>query len=169
MRHRDVSFTFLDRIEEIELNVRDERWQSALALALTLLPFLHQPAAATEVPQITKLTMARTAPQEGIHIPDLLASVDGGATVESIQVFDAVSGQALTEGYFENGMTYWIHYTLRPEPGKVFADTVTLTDNNANKTLHPESETCLVYKVSFTTCKAMSSNCLHGPISALIL
>jgi len=36
MRHRDVSFTFLDRIEEIELNVRDERWQSALALALTL-------------------------------------------------------------------------------------------------------------------------------------
>lgn len=32
----DVSFTFLDRIEEIELNILDRRWQSALALALTL-------------------------------------------------------------------------------------------------------------------------------------
>ena len=136
----------------------------ALALALTLLPFLHQPAAATEVTQITQLSMARTAPQEGIHIPDLLASVDGGATVESIRVFDAVSGQELTEGHFENGMTYWIHYTLRPEPGKVFADTVTLTDNNAKKTLQPESETCLVYKVSFTTCNATSSVSLQLPM-----
>ena len=36
MAERDVSFTFLDRVEEIELNVRDSRWQSALALALTL-------------------------------------------------------------------------------------------------------------------------------------
>jgi len=36
MSRRDVSFTFLDRVEEIELNVRDSRWQSALALALTL-------------------------------------------------------------------------------------------------------------------------------------
>ena len=32
----DVSFTFLDRIEEVELNIVDRRWQSALALALTL-------------------------------------------------------------------------------------------------------------------------------------
>ena len=32
----DVSFTFLDRIEEVELNIVDGRWQSALALALTL-------------------------------------------------------------------------------------------------------------------------------------
>jgi len=32
----DASFTFLHRIEEIELNVADKRWQSALALALTL-------------------------------------------------------------------------------------------------------------------------------------
>lgn len=32
----DVSFTFLDRIDEIEWNIRDKRWQSALALALTL-------------------------------------------------------------------------------------------------------------------------------------
>ena len=32
----DVSFTFLDRIEEIELNILDRRWQSALALALTV-------------------------------------------------------------------------------------------------------------------------------------
>ena len=31
----DVSFTFLDRIEEVELNIVDGRWQSALALALT--------------------------------------------------------------------------------------------------------------------------------------
>ena len=31
----DVSFTFLDRIEEVELNIVDRRWQSALALALT--------------------------------------------------------------------------------------------------------------------------------------
>ena len=36
MTKGDVSFTFLDRIEEIEQNIRDERWQSALALALTL-------------------------------------------------------------------------------------------------------------------------------------
>ncbi len=34
--HGDVSFTFLDRIEEVELNIVDRRWQSALALALTL-------------------------------------------------------------------------------------------------------------------------------------
>ena len=32
----DVSFTLLDRIEEVELNIVDGRWQSALALALTL-------------------------------------------------------------------------------------------------------------------------------------
>jgi len=36
MSRRDVSFTFLDRVREIELNVQDSRWQSALALALTL-------------------------------------------------------------------------------------------------------------------------------------
>jgi len=36
MTKGDVSFTFLDRIGEIEQNIRDERWQSALALALTL-------------------------------------------------------------------------------------------------------------------------------------
>lgn len=33
---RDASFTFLHRVEEIELNIEDRRWQSALALALTL-------------------------------------------------------------------------------------------------------------------------------------
>ena len=32
--HGDVSFTFLDRIEEVELNIVDRRWQSALALTL---------------------------------------------------------------------------------------------------------------------------------------
>lgn len=32
----DVSFTFLHRIDEIELNIKDQRWQSALALALTI-------------------------------------------------------------------------------------------------------------------------------------
>ena len=32
----DVSFTFLDRIGEVELNIVDRRWQSALALALAL-------------------------------------------------------------------------------------------------------------------------------------
>ena len=32
----DASFTFLHRIEEIELNIADKRWQSALALSLTL-------------------------------------------------------------------------------------------------------------------------------------
>ena len=32
----DVSFTFLHRVEEVELNISDGRWQSALALALTL-------------------------------------------------------------------------------------------------------------------------------------
>lgn len=36
MKRGDVSFTFMDRIQEIEWNIRDERWQSALALALTL-------------------------------------------------------------------------------------------------------------------------------------
>ncbi len=36
MMQGDVSFTFLDRIQEIEWNIRDGRWQSALALALTL-------------------------------------------------------------------------------------------------------------------------------------
>lgn len=32
----DVSFSFLNRVEEVELNIQDGRWQSALALALTL-------------------------------------------------------------------------------------------------------------------------------------
>ena len=36
MKQGDVSFTFLNRIEEVELNIKDERWQSALALALPL-------------------------------------------------------------------------------------------------------------------------------------
>jgi len=36
MKRGDASFTFLDRIQEIEWNIRDGRWQSALALALTL-------------------------------------------------------------------------------------------------------------------------------------
>ena len=36
MNRANVSFTFLDRVTEVELNVRDGRWQSALALALTL-------------------------------------------------------------------------------------------------------------------------------------
>ena len=36
MKRGDVSFTFLDRVNEIELNIKDSRWQSALALALTL-------------------------------------------------------------------------------------------------------------------------------------
>lgn len=36
MISRDASFTFLSRIEEIECNIKDSRWQSALALALTL-------------------------------------------------------------------------------------------------------------------------------------
>lgn len=36
MKRGDVSFTFLSRIQEIEWNVEDGRWQSALALALTL-------------------------------------------------------------------------------------------------------------------------------------
>lgn len=36
MNREDASFTFLHRIEEVELNIEDGRWQSALALALTL-------------------------------------------------------------------------------------------------------------------------------------
>ena len=32
----NASFTFLHRIEEVELNIEDGPWQSALALALTL-------------------------------------------------------------------------------------------------------------------------------------
>ena len=32
----NASFTFLHRIEEVELNIEDGRWQSALALVLTL-------------------------------------------------------------------------------------------------------------------------------------
>ena len=32
----NASFTFLHCIEEVELNIEDGRWQSALALALTL-------------------------------------------------------------------------------------------------------------------------------------
>lgn len=36
MERGDVSFTFLGRIQEIEWNIRDGRWQSALGLALTL-------------------------------------------------------------------------------------------------------------------------------------
>lgn len=32
----NASFTFLHRIEEVELNIEDGRWLSALALALTL-------------------------------------------------------------------------------------------------------------------------------------
>lgn len=36
MSRADVSFTFLNRVDEVELNIKDERWQSALALALTI-------------------------------------------------------------------------------------------------------------------------------------
>ena len=36
MSRGDVSFTFLDRVTEVEQNILDQRWQSALALALTL-------------------------------------------------------------------------------------------------------------------------------------
>lgn len=36
MERGDVSFTFLHRVNEIKLNIEDGRWQSALALALTL-------------------------------------------------------------------------------------------------------------------------------------
>ena len=32
----NASFTFLHRIEEVELNIKDGRWQSDLALALSL-------------------------------------------------------------------------------------------------------------------------------------
>lgn len=36
MKRGDASFTFLSRVQEIEWNVQDKRWQSALALALTI-------------------------------------------------------------------------------------------------------------------------------------
>ena len=36
MNFLDASFTFLSRIEEIEMNIKDKRWQSALALSLTI-------------------------------------------------------------------------------------------------------------------------------------
>lgn len=36
MSREDVSFTFLHRVDEVEWNIEDGRWQSALALALTL-------------------------------------------------------------------------------------------------------------------------------------
>lgn len=36
MRRSDVSFSFLSRVEEAERNIDDGRWQSALALVLTL-------------------------------------------------------------------------------------------------------------------------------------
>lgn len=36
MGRGDISFTFLHRVNEIKLNIEDGRWQSALALALTL-------------------------------------------------------------------------------------------------------------------------------------
>ena len=36
MKRGDASFTFLSRIQEIEWNVQDGRWQSALALTLTI-------------------------------------------------------------------------------------------------------------------------------------
>jgi len=36
MNSFDASFSFLHRIEEVELNIADKRWQSALALSLTL-------------------------------------------------------------------------------------------------------------------------------------
>lgn len=32
----DASFTFMSRIDEIEMNIKDKRWQSSLALALTI-------------------------------------------------------------------------------------------------------------------------------------
>lgn len=36
MNRREIDFTFMSRVEEVEMNVADGRWQSALALALTL-------------------------------------------------------------------------------------------------------------------------------------
>ena len=38
----NASFTFLHRIEEVELNIEDGRWQSALALVLTCLIFVAE-------------------------------------------------------------------------------------------------------------------------------
>ena len=35
MRHTNVSFIFLDRVLEVEWNIRDQQWQSALALTLS--------------------------------------------------------------------------------------------------------------------------------------
>jgi len=32
----DASFSFIDRVKEIQLNIEDRRWQSALALSLTI-------------------------------------------------------------------------------------------------------------------------------------
>lgn len=42
MDRSDVSFTFLDRIREIEENIEDGRFQSALALAVTLAGYLRR-------------------------------------------------------------------------------------------------------------------------------
>ena len=36
MNRKNINFTFMSRVEEVELNIEDGRWQSALALALTL-------------------------------------------------------------------------------------------------------------------------------------
>ena len=36
MSQDNASFTFLHRIEEVEVNIEDGRWQSDLALALSL-------------------------------------------------------------------------------------------------------------------------------------
>lgn len=36
MEREDAGFTFLHRVDEVEFNIEDGRWQSALALALTL-------------------------------------------------------------------------------------------------------------------------------------
>ena len=50
----DVSFTFLDRIGEVELNIVDRRWQSALALALALALTLPDISGGIAFPEIVK-------------------------------------------------------------------------------------------------------------------
>ena len=43
MSQDNASFTFLHRIEEVELNIEDGRWQSALALVLKIEKSLRNP------------------------------------------------------------------------------------------------------------------------------
>jgi len=122
-----------------------------IALALCLLPILsHDAFAVTEVKKGVEITS--NGPSVGMAISDLTATVLK-ARLESIHVYNAYSGEEITEGCFDDNTVYYIHYALQPYEGQVFAEKVGIYLNGSNyKYLESESENRVVYVQTYTAC-----------------